>query len=43
MNYGISQTREKTMQTDLSIIVPVYNEEFGIVEFANQLKVDLDK
>ena len=31
------------MQTDLSIIVPVYNEEFGIVEFANQLKVDLDK
>jgi dolichol-phosphate mannosyltransferase len=43
MNYGISQTREKTMQTDLSIIVPVYNEEFGIVEFVNQLKVDLDK
>jgi dolichol-phosphate mannosyltransferase len=43
MNYGISQTREKTMQTDLSIIVPVYNEEFGIVEFANQLKVDLDQ
>jgi dolichol-phosphate mannosyltransferase len=42
MNYGISQTREKTMQTDLSIIVPVYNEEFGIVEFANQLKADLD-
>ena len=31
------------MQTDLSIIVPVYNEEFGIVEFANQLKVDLDQ
>jgi dolichol-phosphate mannosyltransferase len=31
------------MQTELSIIVPVYNEEFGIVEFANQLKVDLDK
>jgi dolichol-phosphate mannosyltransferase len=30
------------MQTDLSIIVPVYNEEFGIVEFANQLKADLD-
>ena len=24
------------MQTDLSIIVPVYNEELGIVEFANQ-------
>ena len=31
------------MQTDLSIIVPVYNEELGIVEFANQLKIDLDK
>jgi len=31
------------MQTDLSIIVPVYNEEFGIVEFANQLKIDLDQ
>ena len=31
------------MQTDLSIIVPVYNEEFGIVEFANQLKFDLDQ
>jgi dolichol-phosphate mannosyltransferase len=31
------------MQTELSIIVPVYNEEFGIVEFVNQLKVDLDK
>lgn len=30
------------MQTELSIIVPVYNEEFGIVEFVNQLKVDLD-
>jgi dolichol-phosphate mannosyltransferase len=43
MNYGISQIREKTMQTDLSIVVPVYNEEFGIVEFANQLKVDLDQ
>jgi dolichol-phosphate mannosyltransferase len=43
MKYGISQIREKTMQTELSIIVPVYNEEFGIVEFANQLKVDLDK
>jgi dolichol-phosphate mannosyltransferase len=42
MNYGSSQIREKIMQTDLSIIVPVYNEEFGIVEFANQLKVDLD-
>jgi dolichol-phosphate mannosyltransferase len=42
MKYGISQIREKTMQTDLSIIVPVYNEEFGIVEFANQLKIDLD-
>jgi dolichol-phosphate mannosyltransferase len=42
MNYGISQIREKTMQTELSIIVPVYNEEFGIVEFVNQLKVDLD-
>jgi dolichol-phosphate mannosyltransferase len=43
MKYGISQIQEKTMQTELSIIVPVYNEEFGIVEFANQLKVDLDK
>jgi dolichol-phosphate mannosyltransferase len=43
MKYGISQIREKTMQTDLSIIVPVYNEELGIVEFANQLKIDLDK
>jgi polyisoprenyl-phosphate glycosyltransferase len=43
MIYGISQIREKTMQTDLSIIVPVYNEEFGIVEFANQLKVDLEQ
>jgi dolichol-phosphate mannosyltransferase len=43
MKYGISQIREKTMQTELSIIVPVYNEEFGIVEFVNQLKVDLDK
>jgi dolichol-phosphate mannosyltransferase len=43
MNYGISQIREKIMQTDLSIVVPVYNEEFGIVEFANQLKVDLDQ
>jgi dolichol-phosphate mannosyltransferase len=42
MKYGISQIREKTMQTELSIIVPVYNEEFGIVEFVNQLKVDLD-
>ena len=25
------------MQPDLSIVVPVYNEELGIVEFANQL------
>ena len=31
------------MQTDLSIVVPIYNEEFGIVEFANQLKVNLDQ
>ena len=31
------------MQPDLSIVVPIYNEESGIVEFANQLKVDLDK
>ena len=31
------------MQPDLSIVVPVYNEELGIVEFANQLKMNLDQ
>jgi dolichol-phosphate mannosyltransferase len=31
------------MQPDLSIVVPVYNEELGIVEFANQLKINLDQ
>jgi len=31
------------MQPDLSIVVPVYNEEFGIVEFANQLKMNLEQ
>ncbi len=31
------------MQPDLSIVVPIYNEELGIVEFANQLKVNLDQ
>lgn len=31
------------MQADLSIVVPIYNEEFGIVEFAKQLKVNLDQ
>ena len=31
------------MQPDLSIVVPVFNEEFGIVEFANQLKMNLDQ
>jgi glycosyltransferase involved in cell wall biosynthesis len=31
------------MQPDLSIVVPIYNEEFGIVEFANQLKINLDQ
>ena len=31
------------MQPNLSIVVPIYNEEFGIVEFANQLKGNLDK
>ena len=31
------------MQPDLSIVVPIYNEELGIVEFANQLKMNLDQ
>lgn len=31
------------MQPNLSIVVPVYNEELGIVEFANQLKMNLDQ
>ena len=31
------------MQPDLSIVVPVYNEELGIVEFAKQLKINLDQ
>ena len=31
------------MQPDLSIVVPVYNEELGIVKFANQLKMNLDQ
>jgi polyisoprenyl-phosphate glycosyltransferase len=31
------------MQPELSIVVPIYNEEFGIVEFANQLKINLDQ
>ena len=31
------------MQPDLSIVVPIYNEELGIVEFANQLKMILDQ
>ena len=31
------------MQPDLSIVVPVYNEDLGIVEFANQLKMNLDQ
>ena len=31
------------MQPDLSIVVPVYNEELGIVEFANRLKMNLDQ
>ena len=31
------------MQPDLSIVVPVYNEELGIVEFASQLKMNLDQ
>jgi dolichol-phosphate mannosyltransferase len=43
MIYGIFPILERTMQTDLSIVVPIYNEEFGIVEFANQLKVNLDQ
>jgi len=43
MKYGIFQIREKKMQPDLSIVVPVYNEELGIVEFANQLKMNLDQ
>jgi dolichol-phosphate mannosyltransferase len=43
MVYGIFPILERTMQTDLSIVVPIYNEEFGIVEFANQLKVNLDQ
>jgi dolichol-phosphate mannosyltransferase len=43
MIYGIFLILERTMQTDLSIVVPIYNEEFGIVEFANQLKVNLDQ
>jgi dolichol-phosphate mannosyltransferase len=31
------------VQPDLSIVVPIYNEELGIVEFANQLKMNLDQ
>ena len=31
------------MQPDLSIVVPVYNEELGIIEFARQLKINLDQ
>jgi dolichol-phosphate mannosyltransferase len=42
-DYGIFQIREKIMQPELSIVVPIYNEEFGIVEFANQLKINLDQ
>jgi dolichol-phosphate mannosyltransferase len=43
MIYGIFLILERKMQADLSIVVPIYNEEFGIVEFAKQLKVNLDQ
>ena len=30
------------MNPDLSVVVPIYNEELGISEFAQQLKSNLD-
>jgi len=43
MNYGALQSQGLEVKPELSIVVPIYNEENGINEFAKQLKSNLDE
>ena len=42
IDYGTLRSQEWAVNPDLSVVVPIYNEEHGINEFAKQLKSNLD-